>query len=118
MMVSEVLTTGHIRTRRAFVRGVSDTSPSTRYFASLRRGPFAASGARFSCSSCRAERSNPWLGIARSKMEFFVAFAPRNEWKSNRATTYNGVITGLVPVIHVLALLAQKRRGWPGQARP
>src|SRR5215212_569652 len=34
------------------------------------------------------------------------------------ATTYNGVITGLVPVIHVLTLLPQERRGWPGQARP
>jgi hypothetical protein len=28
------------------------------------------------------------------------------------------VITGLVPVIHVLTLLPQERRGWPGQARP
>src|SRR5205823_3719995 len=27
------------------------------------------------------------------------------------------VITGLVPVIHVLALLPQQRRGWPGHRR-
>src|SRR5215212_780817 len=33
-----------------------------------------------------------------------------------RATTYNGVITGLVPVIHVLTLSPQGR-GWPGHRR-
>jgi hypothetical protein len=37
---------------------------------------------------------------------------------SARATIVPLVMPGLVPGIHVLTVSQQKRRGWPGQARP
>src|SRR5437868_4598802 len=46
MMVSGRLTRRHIRMRRAFVRGLSDTSPSPRYFAALRLPSLRANGSR------------------------------------------------------------------------
>src|SRR3982751_2901998 len=63
---------------------------------------------------CERKRSNPWLGIAKSKMDCFVASLAMTE--SNRLLQRRH--HRLVPVIHVLALLPQERRGWSGQARP
>src|SRR3954453_6130432 len=49
----------------------SDEIADTQLFEQRRISPFTP--------SLRAHRSNPWLGIARSKMDCFVASAPRND---------------------------------------